>query len=419
LTPFWTIALFWIFAAAGVAIALAFLLPPLLRGKNAGATASRRDINIAVYRDQLKEMATDQSNGLLTEAQFQTAKLELEARLAEDALAQADASAAPVRSRKLGYALAIVLPISAFGLYFLSGNPAALMPVDAASGQANAMAGKHDIQKMLQQLEAKVVADPKDGQSWAILGKTYAAQGRWPEAWKAYQLAADQLPDEASLLSGQAEALAVLMKGALKGEPMRLVNRALAIDPSDKKGLELAAAHAFQEKDPAQAVIYLERLSQVLPSDDPFTKEVRAALAAARQQTQTAGLDNLSAPPAQAAPSPSASATIRGSLDLAPALRTKLSGQEEIFLFARPLKGGPPVAAVRGPAARFPMDFELSDRWAMNPGNPLSRHDQVTLVARISRSGGPMAQPGDLEGSIGKVAVGAQGVQLVIDKVIP
>lgn len=65
------------------------------------------------------------------------------------------------------------------------------------------------------------------------------------------------------------------------------------------------------------------------------------------------------------------------------------------------------------------MDFELSDRLAMNPGNLLSQHQQVTLVARISKSGGPMAQSGDLEGSVKGVAVGAKGVKLVIDRAVP
>ena len=90
-----------------------------------------------------------------------------------------------------------------------------------------------------------------------------------------------------------------------------------------------------------------------------------------------------------------------------------------IFLFARPIQGGPPVAAVRGPAIRLPMDFELSDRLAMNPDNLLSQHKEVVLVARVSKSGGPMAQPGDLEGSVSGVKVGASGVTIVIDKLVP
>jgi cytochrome c-type biogenesis protein CcmH len=43
----------------------------------------------------------------------------------------------------------------------------------------------------------------------------------------------------------------------------------------------------------------------------------------------------------------------------------------------------------------------------------------VVLVARISASGNPIAQPGDLEGRLEGVRVGAEGVRLVIDRVLP
>jgi cytochrome c-type biogenesis protein CcmH len=56
---------------------------------------------------------------------------------------------------------------------------------------------------------------------------------------------------------------------------------------------------------------------------------------------------------------------------------------------------------------------------AMNPGNVLSSHKEVMLVARVSKSGNPIAQPGDLEGKISGVKVGATGVKLVIDQVLP
>jgi hypothetical protein len=37
----------------------------------------------------------------------------------------------------------------------------------------------------------------------------------------------------------------------------------------------------------------------------------------------------------------------------------------------------------------------------------------------VSRSGEPLAQPGDLEGTVANVPVGASGVELVIDRTRP
>jgi cytochrome c-type biogenesis protein CcmH len=77
------------------------------------------------------------------------------------------------------------------------------------------------------------------------------------------------------------------------------------------------------------------------------------------------------------------------------------------------------VAAIRASASQLPLEFELDDSTAMNPGNTLSQHKQVMLVARVSRSGNPMAQPGDLEGIVANVKVGASGVKIMIDQTRP
>ena len=425
MNPFWTVSLFWIATVVCVVVALAFVLPELLRTRVAAGKAARRDVNIAVYRDQLKELEGDRANGLIPEDQFQTTKLELEARLADDALG-VDAAPEPAResNRRLGYALAGILPVAAFGLYFWLGNPTSLIEIAAAPTRSepklnpNAPTREHDIQKMVQQAEAKVKANPKDGDAWAILAKTYAAMGRWPESWKSYQFAIDLLPENAALLSGQAEALAVLNGRVLQGRPMELVNRALELDPNDIKGLELAGFNAFQEKNFAQAATYLQNLHRQLPPEAPFAKNILAAINEAQRLAAGGAPANLAEQGAPAAP-PASSVTIRGSLEITPELKARLAQNDVIFLFARPVQGGPPVAAVRGPAIRLPMDFELSDRLAMNPDNLLSQHKEVVLVARVSKSGGPMAQPGDLEGSVSGVKVGAAGVTIVIDKLVP
>jgi cytochrome c-type biogenesis protein CcmH len=425
MNPFWTVSLFWIATVVCVVVALAFVLPALLRTRVAAGTAARRDVNIAVYRDQLKELEGDRANGLIPDNQFQTTKLELEARLAEDALgvdAAPETARAPTRT--FGYALAGILPVAAFGLYFWLGNPTSLIEIAAAPTRSepklnpNAPMREHDIQKMVQQAEAKVKANPKDGDAWAILAKTYAAMGRWPEAWKSYQFAIDLLPENAALLSGQAEALAVLNGRVLQGRPMELVNRALQLDPNDIKGLELAGFNAFQEKNFAQAATYLQNLHRQLPPEAPFAKNILAAINEAQRLAAGGAPANLAEQGAPTAP-PASNVTIRGSLEITPELKAKLAQNDVIFLFARPIQGGPPVAAVRGPAIRLPMDFELSDRLAMNPDNLLSQHKEVVLVARVSKSGGPMAQPGDLEGSVSGVKVGASGVTIVIDKLVP
>jgi len=430
MNPFWTVSLFWIAAVVCVVIALVFVLPALLRTRIPAGKAARRDVNIAVYRDQLKELEADRSNGLIPEDQFQAAKLELEARLADDALS-ADAVPEPGRapSRTLGYALAAILPVAAFGLYFWLGNPTSLVEIANSGAAAPAptagVPGEHDFKKMIEQVEEKTRTNPEDGEAWTMLAKTYSVMERWPEALQAYEKAAKLLPMDASVLSGMAEAIAIINNRVLTGKPIELVNKALELDPNDMKGLELAGINAFQERNFAQAVFFLKRLLQQLPPETPYAKDITAALKEAERLAQAGmtGLDDLSSPPpppaADSKPSAGQPATVAGSVDIAPALKSKLSGNDTLFLFARPGTSGAPVAAIRSTAGSLPLQFSLNDGMAMNPGNVLSQHKEVVLVARVSKSGNPIAQPGDLEGKMSGVKVGTTGVKLVIDQVVP
>ena len=424
MNPFWSVTLFWIAAVACVAIALAFVLPPLLRKKEAAAKAARRDINIAVYRDQMKEMEADRANGLLSESQFQTSKVELESRLAEDALAQADNVMTPVVSRRLGFTLAGMLPVAAFGLYFVLGNPMSLTAI--AEAQANPQiaappgGGEHDIMAMIQKVEEKTKTDPNDGEAWTMLAKTYAVVGHWPEALSAYEKAIKLKPDVPAVMTGYAEALAISRGRDLKGEPIQLVLQALEKDPDDFKGLELAAINAFQEKNYAQATFYFKHLYKLLPPESPYAQDIAEAQKEATRlsRSELTGMDNLAdlgAKPAEKAASPGA--TLHGEVDIAPALKAKVAATDIVFLFARSAGGGAPVAAIRSTAGKFPLEFELSDAMAMNPDNKLSNHKEVTLTARVSKSGQPMGAAGDLEGTLTNVKVGTKGIKLVIDKV--
>lgn len=423
---FWSITLFWGAAAVAVALALAFVLPFLFRNSNVERSkAARRDINLAVYRDQMKDLQAEFSNTQLSQEQFLASKLELETRAAEDALAHEDRAAAPVASRRLGFTLAAVLPAAAIGLYVWLGNPGALIAV--ANGPnataASAEPTEADILQMIQQIEARAQANPTDTAAWEALANANAMMARWPEALQAFQKAHELLPTKPSVLSGYAEALAMNNNLVLAGRPIELVTLALQTEPNNPKGLELAGMHAYQNGEFAQAVAFLDRLHRQMPPETPYAQEIlkmrneAQRLAQLGGGVQAAGAQSASTPDGQGATVQAASVT--GSVDVATALKPRMGGQNTIYLIARAGEGGPPVAAARFVMGSFPLQFSLDDSMAMNPANTLSKHKEVVLVARISASGNPIAQPGDLEGRITGVAVGAKDVKLVIDRVLP
>jgi len=104
-------------------------------------------------------------------------------------------------------------------------------------------------------------------------------------------------------------------------------------------------------------------------------------------------------------------------VDLDPALRDQAAAGDTVFIFARATQGPPmPVAAVRKRVDELPVTVTLNDSRAMMPSRTLSQQKEVVVGARISKSGRPMAQSGDLQGLSDPVAVdGDRSLSITID----
>ena len=79
--------LFWVISAVLVAIALAFVIPPLLQRAEAKSDGENKQANLAIYRDQIAELESDLQNGIISEEQFQQDRDEIERRLLDEVAA--------------------------------------------------------------------------------------------------------------------------------------------------------------------------------------------------------------------------------------------------------------------------------------------------------------------------------------------
>ena len=128
-------AAFWIVAAAMAAMALAFVLVPLLRPRRAAAP-SDRDANLEVLRGQRREIDADIAAGTLPADAREEALAELVGRAADDLVPESAAPAKPqARPVALAAGIAIAFPALAFGLYLWLGSPRAIDAVAAHSPQ--------------------------------------------------------------------------------------------------------------------------------------------------------------------------------------------------------------------------------------------------------------------------------------------
>ncbi|QKK11209.1 MAG: hypothetical protein HND59_05960 [Pseudomonadota bacterium] len=105
-------------------------------------------------------------------------------------------------------------------------------------------------------------------------------------------------------------------------------------------------------------------------------------------------------------------------VELAAGLSAQAAPEDTVFVFARPDQGPPmPLAAVRLQVKDLPTTVTLDDTQAMMAERKLSSQQQVTVSARVSKSGNAVAQTGDLQGSIAQVPVrSGEPVKLIIDQ---
>ncbi len=395
--------LFWALSAAVAVVALGLLLRPLLGRGAGGAAVSGRELNIAVYRDQLRELESDLRAGTLAQADFERSRLELEQRLAHDV--PPEPGRAPAQRRGAGPRLmalpALAVPLFGLAIYLAIGTPEAL---DPRLREARSI-GEAEIEAMVGRLAERLEKDPEDLEGWKMLGKSYSVMQRFAEAANAYAKAAARAPRDPQLLADLADALAMARGQSMRGEPEELVLRALQIDPDNMKALALAGTAAFDREDYAGAAGFWSRMLAHVPADSEDARTIQANVREARQLAEA----KAGAPAAAAGPG------LRGTVRLSPKLAARAAPEDTVFIFARAAEGPPmPLAVLRKAVRDLPVAFALDDSLAMTPAMKLSGHPRVVVGARISKSGSATPQPGDLEGFSAVVPNTARGVNVVI-----
>jgi cytochrome c-type biogenesis protein CcmH len=406
---------FWIGVALLVAIALWFIVRPLLRPRPS-AEILRSQENIAFYRDQLADLEDELKSGAVSAEQYDKAKREIEARLIEDVDVDERGVTAARPARATAYSMLALVPIGAFAVYLVVGAPMALDPRFLAENDPAHAVDRKELEAMVDRLAEKLQQEPDNLEGWVMLARSYKHFGRFDEAARAYGRVVARAEPNASLLADYADVLAMAQGQKLQGEPEKLITKALELDPKHLKALALAGSVEFEKKNYAAAADYWQRMVPLVPADSEQAKAVNANVAEARS---LAGLSTAkaAAPAARATEGPAqGSGRVSGVVQLAPELATKVAPTDAVLVYARPASGSRmPLAVMRKQARDLPLTFTLDDTHAMTPEMTLSKHEQVVILARVSKKPGAAAQPGDLEGVSTPVRNTASNVNVVID----
>ncbi len=402
----------FILAAILIIIAtLAFLIWPLLFTRNTFSYA-RHAQNIHYAKERLVELELQLKNASISANDYEALKLEIESTLAQDIdLAESDLSEAsplPRRPNKAAIGtLCLFIPLGAAFFYGYVGTPDAIknMATQVNSSTAGGQPSADEIRKMIADLEQRMADNPNDLQGWSVLSRTYLALGQYSKARDALKRVIEIGGDSDQAYASLADASALMNNGDMSGEPIQYADKALSLNPNNRQALWLRGLAASQVNDKPTAKKHWALLLNLLDSEPDqqaqLQKIMRDTLGESTEEamitnaTSTEGL-------AETMGKETATETIASSLAVTIALdsqiNAKVSKQDTVFVFARAQHGPPaPLAVKRLTVADLPTTIRLSDHDAMLPQLKMSLFEEIEVMARVSKSGQPIANVGDWE----------------------
>jgi len=267
-----TWAAFAILTLASVAI----LVWPLMRRR--GEEGDPRDADRAVYMAQLEELDRDVQDGLLSDAQAQTAKLEVQRRLlAVDKRAGEEDAADSTTVRSLSLVgVAVSVPFTALAVYLSLGSPT--LP-GAGVEERRAAALEHpdnaDLNVLVEDLADRMRDNPDSAEGWVLLARSYRQLGRINETAAAFRRALALGIEDTVVYAEFGEVLVALNEGTVTPEAenvFRITLEANREEPRARFYLGLSRAQAGDVRD---AIAIWRDLTASSPADAPWTAMVR------------------------------------------------------------------------------------------------------------------------------------------------
>jgi len=317
----------------------------------------------------------------------------------------------PALTLSTGIIVALLLPVVALGLY---GRWTNWTWDDHAGAEASAQQ-MHSMDEAVASLERRLQQDGDDIQGWEMLGRSYINMQRFDKAAEAYRHVVDLTGGkDPSALADYGEALFLSDPNGMNGEAGPLFRQLVAQAPDNPKVMWYGGIEAFERGDEETGKRLWVQLLDMNPPDAMRRMiEERVGVAAAASEKPAGEAAEV----ASSGEVPAGAIRVRVTVD--PVLAGQVNGSVPLFIFARGAGGGPPLAAVRKMAEDLPLTLDLSDDNAMIDGVRISDQEQLMLVARLSMSGSPRQQAGDLFGEVNYHRKDGNEVTIRIDQVVP
>jgi cytochrome c-type biogenesis protein CcmH len=221
--------LLWICFAVLTATVVAVLLRPLRSA--GGPVVGPTEADLAVYKDQLRELDRERERGLLGAEEAESARTEVARRLLKHAgTAPAPAPVASGRSANAVYvAVAALLPLVSVGIYVLTGAPQ--LPGRPFAERTSTPVAEAPIVDLIARVEERLREHPEDGKGWDVISPIYLRLGRYGDAAHGFAEAIRLEGETARRLLGFAEATMLAENGIVSDVVRKACERILMLEP--------------------------------------------------------------------------------------------------------------------------------------------------------------------------------------------
>ena len=318
----------------------------------------------------------------------------------------------------IALALVFLLPTSALLLYPYVGTPAGLDQV-AAAIQATHTNESSDIDAMVASLRARLTESPEHLEGWMLLSKTLKTMQRYPEALEALETAHRIAPEDPYVAVELVEVRIFMSgQGRIDDEMVATLEEAVARDPGQQKGLWLLGTAASQSGDDARAIEYWQMLLQQLEPGRTIAGSVQEQIAQAQKRLGIE--PDVSAEGEGTKPDAGAEGeAIKLHLSASDELKANMPSNSVLFIIIRSAgpAAGPPLGVRRINNPALPLELTISDQDSMMAERKISSESELRLQARLSLSGAPNAQTGDWQSAPMTVSLNtSESVELLIDQ---
>jgi cytochrome c-type biogenesis protein CcmH len=266
----------WLAVVLLTLAALITVLPPLLKGAKAIAAS---DSDLAVYRDQLKEVDADEGRGLISAAEAEAARIEIKRRILALAPSAPAARETPRGAKVLALVVAFAVIGGSVGTYLLLGRPGLpAQPYDPVREQQTADGDMlRQIDSMVERLADRLKQQPNDGEGWRMLGWSYIQLGRVDEGVEALKRAVTLDAQNGALRSLLGEALFRQAGGKVTPEALAAFEEAVKRDAKDPRARFYIGVGQMQAGKDREALATWVAIIRDGPPDAEWLPAIRAA----------------------------------------------------------------------------------------------------------------------------------------------